>query len=384
MVISVTPNERDEFNDLSTLKIRHAKGIIETPNRLVNRYDLNAKDQIGADIPLTRTSKSFIVQENINPEKLNFVLTKNGYLGEILGKIRPILSRIDSESLVFLYPSMTPETANLLDTPKKFNDFTRFFCDLAINLGLESLVMPIIKNVNDVQNITTKKGLQLVPVLNLRADTPILNKQFFDCRNAGSENIPIITLKFSTYPMANKGFDLVMDNFETLHEDNQAIMMVDSPRMLGSAESLNVSGPHYGSFFTADLIAERYTGVGGVSDDRRVRLFCKNDLVTPYVEKSATKFDLDGEKTVFANDKKLQELLERVAKNRTTSDDWKNNRPRYLSRAHENVRTRLEFQSLHENIKSNSVSDYLSEKNDMNAVVTNHLKGRTGKQTRLF
>jgi len=101
MVISVTPNERDEFNNLSTLKIRHAKGIIETPNRLVNRYDLNAKDQIGADIPLTRTSKSFIVQENINPEKLNFVLTKNGYLGEVLGKIRPILSRIDSESLVF-------------------------------------------------------------------------------------------------------------------------------------------------------------------------------------------------------------------------------------------------------------------------------------------
>jgi len=76
MVISVTPNERDKFNDLSTLKIKHAKGILETPNRLVNRYDLNAKDQIGADIPLTRTSKSFIVQENINPEKTQFCLNK--------------------------------------------------------------------------------------------------------------------------------------------------------------------------------------------------------------------------------------------------------------------------------------------------------------------
>ena len=86
MVISVTPNERDEFNDLSTLKIRHAKGIIETPNRLVNRYDLNAKDQIGADIPLTRTAKSFIVQVNINPEKLNFVLPKNVILVKSWGR----------------------------------------------------------------------------------------------------------------------------------------------------------------------------------------------------------------------------------------------------------------------------------------------------------
>jgi len=52
MVISITPHARDNFNDLSTLTIKHANGKIDTPNRLVNRYDLNAKNEIGADIPL--------------------------------------------------------------------------------------------------------------------------------------------------------------------------------------------------------------------------------------------------------------------------------------------------------------------------------------------
>ena len=76
MVISISPGARDEFNDLTTLKIKHKKGIIETPNRLVNRYDLNAKNAIGADIPLTRASKSFLIQESFNENKLELVLTK--------------------------------------------------------------------------------------------------------------------------------------------------------------------------------------------------------------------------------------------------------------------------------------------------------------------
>ena len=127
MVISIVPHSRDNFNDLSTLSVKHENGKIETPNRLVNRYDLNAKNEIGADIPLTRVSKSFMIQESLNPDKLNDVLTKNGYLGELLSKFRPIQSRIDSDALTLLYPSLTSESIAKLDTRKKRIDFIRFF-----------------------------------------------------------------------------------------------------------------------------------------------------------------------------------------------------------------------------------------------------------------
>jgi hypothetical protein len=96
MVISVHPRSRANFNDLATLKINHSKGSAETPNRVVNRHDLNAKDEIGADIPLTRTSKSFIIQEIINPEKLEYILTKNGYLGQMFSKLNRLTNRVDN------------------------------------------------------------------------------------------------------------------------------------------------------------------------------------------------------------------------------------------------------------------------------------------------
>ena len=142
----------------------------------------------------------------------------------------------------------------------------------------------------------------------------------------------------------------------------------------------NVSAPHYGSFLTADIIAEGYTGGGGGNTNKRVRLFCKNDLVTPVIQPRDNKFDVDQEKLVFSNDEKLQELFEKMGKNKLKEEDWKNNRPKYLSRVHENVRTRPEFRTLHDNIESNSTREYLKEKHDMNSVVIKHLEPRFQKK----
>ena len=381
MVISIVPHSRDNFNDLSTLTIKHDNGTIETPNRLVNRYDLNAKNEIGADIPLTRISKSFMIQENLNPDKLNDVLTKNGYLGELLDKFRPIQSRIDSDSLTLLYPSLTSESITKLDTSKKRTDFIRFFCNMANQLGLESLVLPTIDNIIEMNTQVTKQGLQLIPVLNLKEDTLIFEKQVNACQSIGSRDIPLIALKFAQYPSANKTYDHIMDNFEDIHDKyKQGIMTVDVPRALYSDANYNVSAPHYGSFFTADLVAEGYTGGGGGITKKSVRLFCKNDLVTPVIEPRDNKFDAVQEKQVFSNDKKLEELFEKMATHNLKDEDWKNNRPKYLSRVHENVRTRSEFKNLHDNIESNSVKEYLSEKHDMNTVVRKHLEPRFQKK----
>ncbi len=377
MVISITPHARDNFNDLSTLTIKHANGKIDTPNRIVNRYDLNAKNEIGADIPLTRISKSFMIQESLNPEKLNNVLTKNGYLGELLNKFHPIQSRIDPDSLTLLYPSLTAESMGHLDSRKKKIEFTRFFCNLANQLGLESIVLPVIDNIIEMDAQVSKHGLQLIPVLELREETLIFEKQMENCQKIGNQNIPLIALKFAQYPSANKTYDYVMDNFENIHDkQKQAMMMVDTPRALYSDKTYNVSAPHYGSFFTADLVVEGYTGGGGGNTNKSVRLFCKNDLVTPKIEPRGNKFDAEQEKQIFSNDPKLEKLFEKMATHNLTEDDWKNNRPKYLSRVHENVQTRSEFQNLHDNIESNSTKDYLGEKHDMNSVVRKHLEPR--------
>jgi len=338
------------------------------------------KNEIGADIPLTRVSKSFMIQENLNPDKLNDVLTKNGYLGELLDKFRPILSRVDSDSLSLLYPSLTSESIEKLDTRKKRIDYIRFFCNVANQLGLESIVLPTIDNIIEMNAQVTNQGLQLIPVLNLREDTPIFEKQVDACQSIGSGDIPLIALKFAQYPNANKTYDHIMDKFDDIHEKHQGIMTVDTPRALYSDANYNVSALHYGSFFTADLVAEGYTGSGGGNTKKSVRLFCKNDLVTPVIEPRDNKFDAEQEKQVFSNDPKLEELFEKMATHSLKDEDWKNNRPKYLSRVHENIRTRPEFKNLHDNIESNSTKDYLKEKHDMNTVVRKHLEPRFQKK----
>ena len=380
MVISIVPHARDNFNDLSTLSITHNKGTISTPNRLVNRYDLNAKNEIGADVSLTRTSKSCIIQESINPDKLNDVLTKNGYLGELLNKYSSIQSRISPDSLALLYPSLTAESIKELNTKKKIDSYIRFFCILANRLDLESIVLPAIDNITEMSAQVVSHNLQLIPVLNLKDNTPTFEKQTISCQTIGSRDIPLIALKFAQYPSANKAYDHIMDNFDQMHEKNQGVMMVDSPRALYSEKNYDVSAPHYGSFFTADLVAEKYAGGGGGNMNRSVRLFCKNDLVTPIIQGGDSKFDIQQEKQVFSKDRKLEQLFEKMATLNLEEKDWKNNRPKYLSRIHENIRTRLEFQNLHDNIVSNSASEYLKDKHDMDTVVRKHLQPRFQKK----
>lgn len=382
MVIEITPHSRDNFNDLSTLTIKHDHGIIETPNRLVNRYDLNAKSQIGADIPLTRKSKTFMIEERFNPKSVDQILNENGYFGAILRKFRPIINQIEtSEALAFLYPSLTSEAYTKLDTRLKKKEFIRFFCKIAKFLNLESIVLPTIDNIFEMSAEVSKQGLQLIPVLEPTSETKIFESHLQNCRKIGGNNIPIIGLRFAQYPNANKTYDLIMDQFDKIHEKGQGVMTVNTPRAIYSDSAFNVSAPHYGSLIVSDLISEGYSGGGG-SSKKNVRLFCKNDLVTPIIKLNDRKFDLEQEKQVFSNDPKLQELLMKIASDRLTKEDWKDNRPKYLSRSHENVRTREEFEFLHKNIESNSVKDYLKEKRDMNSIISEHLEER--KQKRLI
>jgi hypothetical protein len=379
MVISIHPHGRSsKFNDLATLKIDYADGTLETPNRVVNKHDLNAKDGIGADIPLTRTSRSFILQENINPDKLNLILTKNGYLGEMLGKARQYIRRVNtSKSLIFIYPALTKDAIRLLDQ-KASTNFVRFWCALASEFGVESVMLPPIISISELLLYTNKRNLQLIPVLNLREKTEVFTKQYEACRTAKGQDLPIVAFKFAPYPNANKSYDLVMDDLDKLHEDKQATMIVDSPRFLIKKDDLSASAPHYSSIVMSDVVAERYS-VGRGSTSKKVRIFCRKDLITPVIDSeliSKRKFELNSELEVFANDKLLQDLMKRIVHERTDERDWYGNRPGYLSRVHENARSRQEFHVLQQNIDSDTITDYLADKKDMNMVIKNHLKDR--------
>ena len=387
MVITINPGSVDEFNNLSTLKINYTHGQILTPNRFISRHDLNAKNKLGAHIPLARTAKTTIIQESINPELLNSILRVNGFLATMKYRLGKYVERTStSRPLIFLYPSLTIKSVEVLDTNQKISDFYRFFCDLSVELGLETVALPIIKDVETARKLTNSKNLQLIPVLNLKnPDIGVLSNQFTEC--IGKEtDIPIIAFKFYSFASANLGYNMVMDNLENIHNGNQATMMVNVDRTLQS-HPLGISALHYSSFFFADLIAEKYSiripnekkKITKINTPRNIRIFCKNDLVTTTLNKheiNSKKFNLDTEKELFSSDKKLQELFVRILEHNTENSDWIQNRPMYLSRVHENIQTHPEFSELRKEIDSNVAKDYLVQKNDMNTVVTEHMKLR--------
>src|ERR1700739_4786631 len=60
--------------------------------------------------------------------------------------------------------------------------------------------------------------------------TVITKKKTHTATKGSYVNIPIIAFKFATYPNANKGYDMVMDDLDKIHEDGQATMLVDVSR----------------------------------------------------------------------------------------------------------------------------------------------------------
>ncbi len=94
MGISIRPEERDE-NNFTRLTIDYKTSRAETPNRSVNRNDINAKNSIGANIPLTRIRNIFVYEESINEKVANNILNRNGYLAEFRNKIDKYFLRIE-------------------------------------------------------------------------------------------------------------------------------------------------------------------------------------------------------------------------------------------------------------------------------------------------
>ena len=374
MTIEIEPHARDDFNNLATLTIKHEHGKVETPSRIVNRYDLNAKSNIGADIPLMKYSNVFMLQDNINPDKLKLVMHENGFLDKMRLTGLNVLERIDNGNLKLFYPSLTQPCKPIIDeyTQKLKTDLVRFLCDIAILLGLESLVLPVVYGIDQMRADISKMGLQFIPALDMSVDTNVFQSQVDQCIQLGCPDIPMVALKFAKYAKANQAYRYVMDRSDVLHEQNQAVITVGGPRAIYDEAYKSVSTPHYGAFIVADLAAESYTGGGGGAN-KTIRLFSRDNLTTPKID-DGTQVNPDVEKSVFGNDRKLQELFVRVVTGTADDEDWKGNKPKYISRMHENARSHPEFRSMARRIEGNDARDYLREKPDMDTVLTRELQ----------
>ena len=381
MGIEITPQSIDEFNNLATLKIKFARGSLETPNRMVNRNDLYAKNNIGADIPLTSLSKSFLLQEIIDPIKLNNIININGFLGQVHNKLFGITNKINEDCIVILYVSFTENTKELIESEEaKYYDVIKFYLEIASFLGIEQVAVPIFYDEKKVIQMVSKRNLQLIPVLDLKQPTESFGKKFDSYISENSISVPIIGLKFATYLNANKGYDKVMQALDKLHEKHKATLMLDVPRYLKSERYKNLSTPHYTPFLVSDLVAEKYNIGGGSKNEKKnntkhVRLFYDNLTVQLMDSKhDYDELDIESEKKVFEGDKKLQEMLIKILNNSLTENDWKYNRPSYLSRIHENIKTRKEFYQFYRYITTNSARDYLDTKLPMKNAITEDLK----------
>ena len=116
MGITVVPKERDDSSDISMLEIKFQRGEVESPSRFVTKVDINAKDALGADIPLSRTRKLFMYEAVINPETIENVLNKNGYLATFLAPFRKFLGRVDGHDVLrLIYPKFTKDGLSALE-----------------------------------------------------------------------------------------------------------------------------------------------------------------------------------------------------------------------------------------------------------------------------
>lgn len=76
-------------------------------------------------------------------------------------------------------------------------------------------------------------------------------------------------------------------------------------------------------------------------------------------------------------------MLKRIIDNAVDNSDWLYNRPSYLSRVHENIRTKEEFEIFKKHIESDAALDYLNDKKDMNNIVSSHLKDRVSHPSQI-
>lgn len=363
MGIIIRPEERDE-NNLTRLTIDYKISKTETPNRSVNRNDINAKNSLGANIPLTRMRNIFIYEESINEKFVNNILNINGYLAEFRNKIDKYFLRIeDNKCLKGVFPKLNNELLKKV----KNNPYSEtslaikeFLLDLTQELKSEVYIFNREILDSNAINFLNGNDITYVPVYKIK-EHKVIEKDFNYWKNANSL-VPFIGFTYSSYPYAHLSYKYIISHLDNVHESSKGIIMVDIPRKVDLDPYKDISAPHYSSFLISDISTEIYISGHGKGNNNNTRIFEKNNLTVPVIYQNYNINEHKGEDDMFNSDNQLKELFWRTLKKQNTNTDIAKNRPSYLSRVHESYMTTLEYKKMRKSIINNELKNYRNSK----------------------
>lgn len=381
MGVDVIPKDRDNSTDITHLTVKYKKGTFETPNRFVNRNDLNAKSDIGADIPLTRVRKCFVHEVAINPEVIENIQKRNGYLGEFKEEINKYIVRVQNTgTLKAVFPRITSDATTILKSSDEAQSkVVNFLFQLMSEFGdsVDLFMYQVEKFTPQQVNYLNTQNSPYVPIIDIHHDKVIktLVPQYMQ---QSPSMVPFIGFTYASFTSANLSFDYLMTNMDKIHESNKGIITVGAPRTMGKDElDQDVSAPHYSSFLISDIVSEKYeTGfrkkqpaVNNQPSNAPPRIFEKGDLTVPVIPSGHSEKEHEGEDELFLNDTGLLDLFWRTVKGENTELDIKKKRVHPMSRVHESIITNLEFENMRKSILSQELTTYRKNKFRLNKLL---------------
>lgn len=391
MVLSISPGTEDEKTKISTLKIKGSHGLCNTPNRIINRNDISAKESLGLNIQLGGYGKSLFYEMPFNMNDVLVLLHDEKTFEKKINSIRDLKNRFQqSGTLFFLGLSLTDEALSNLINSKKVTKFVNRFCRIIKNLELETVHLPDFENIKSVKKIVNRFDLQYIPMIDPKQDKDILNKQLDYFDNFECVDSPLLSFKFRTFDKTDSNYKIIKSRIENWHEKNKATMVHGAERQLKNCR--DVSGIHYSSLMTADITVAKFSQGFDIKkedeDDVDLTEFMETVIATiPTTNWFSTKtlqvskinqsfkqnLDFTNITNLVSGDGKILELLERIKNRKLSETDLKNMRDSYMSRISEHVDSVIEFSKFGKYVEENSVSEYLETKQDMDSVLKSHL-----------
>ena len=375
MGITIVPKERDETSDISRLEIKFPRGSIESPSRFITQVDLNAKDGIGADIPLSRTRKLFLYEEFINPQKIEKILNENGYLATFETNFRNFLSRVErADALRLVYPKFTVKGLSALENinesskEKVWNFLFQLINELASGKdAIDGFLVQYDHLTQAGKGYIAKQNIPFIPTIDIHGKYLVVKHQLYTYKAMPSSLVPFIGLSYSTLSRANLAYQEAISMLDALHESGKGFITTDSPRVSGiRVFDPDVSALHYSNFIVADLAAEKKYGGGG-GNEPNVRLFERGDLAIPTLHGAHNPNEHSGEDAFLQEDPKLRALLNDMFQGNVSASD--KSRAAYLSRIHENIISGKEYSDMRQNIASNELAHYRAGKHRMDLML---------------
>ena len=364
MVIEVVPHERDETG-LSHLTISYPRGRLETPERLVNRNDLNAKSVVGAELGVTTGGRPFVYDLEVSPQSLYSIRNTNEYLGEICAKVSSVLGLVYGLSLRIVHARLTrPLLATVRVDENARRDVARFLIALAAELRVDAFVMQSCLLSDADWRVIDRNGTPVVPFADIHS-VPEVDQVLEVAVKRGASNVPLIGVSHAIYRRAYVTSNRILDAQERLHDQGFGILVLGAPRILGGEDPRghDISAPHYSAFLMGDVVGQAFAK-GGPHDPstRLFRVFERADLEARVLAEGHDATEHGGEDAPFARDPELDRLFWRTMRFANDANDGRDGRVPAILRLHEVVASGQEFAAMRSAIMGSELVAYRESK----------------------